>query len=461
MLFWSANFGNRELRMVQKTLEICLSETHASGNREVRTKDPSPEAMLIPDAKETMEKEWKEVRKKAHKETISKSTSTSRGMFERAVSSVEIMCFMNLYECDLLFFEESRTNDRFKARDQGQKELYTNCTVLRNFDDDVDGEKQPQPIQHRGDHRGGRWSRKKGGKVGIGTIINKVVDDWHSWKVARMNSKSSSSTSTIIECTRVFYMNFDKSWIMNYGSSLREKEENFDNIFESSKPTVEYHEKGAQDSNNVETKIESSSVHRETVASTMRVNPGLLEKQQRRQQQSLRKYIRGQSPTTEKKRILREDRIWTIILGWQTWRRHSFETLTFQYVYLDTTMKVEREEVRELLRCHTSSIENGEACKIPRLTGKKIHVWGLGALPLPQKLQSKEGELSNSLKIWAKSRILNSFLRNAGKNFGRQSLSHHYAPVCAGRMRCKSCQRKWRRELFAEDNLFPPRKDQK
>ena len=38
--------------MVQKTLEICLSETHASGNREVRTKDPSPEAMLIPDAKD-------------------------------------------------------------------------------------------------------------------------------------------------------------------------------------------------------------------------------------------------------------------------------------------------------------------------------------------------------------------------------------------------------------------------
>ena len=67
MWFWSANFGNRELRMVQKTLEICLSETHASGNREVRTKDLSHQAMLIPDAKATMEKEWKEVIKKAHK----------------------------------------------------------------------------------------------------------------------------------------------------------------------------------------------------------------------------------------------------------------------------------------------------------------------------------------------------------------------------------------------------------
>ena len=35
MWFWSANFGNRELRMVQKTPEICLSWTHASGNLEV------------------------------------------------------------------------------------------------------------------------------------------------------------------------------------------------------------------------------------------------------------------------------------------------------------------------------------------------------------------------------------------------------------------------------------------
>ena len=42
MWFWSANLGNREFRMVQKTLEICLSETHASGNREAQTTDLSP-----------------------------------------------------------------------------------------------------------------------------------------------------------------------------------------------------------------------------------------------------------------------------------------------------------------------------------------------------------------------------------------------------------------------------------
>ena len=51
-------------------------------------------------------------------------------------------------------------------------------------------------------------------------------------------------------------------------------------------------------------------------------------------------YIREQSPTTEKKRILREDRIWTMIPGWHTWRRHSFEILIFKYVYFDTMIDV-------------------------------------------------------------------------------------------------------------------------
>ena len=127
MWFWSANFGNRELGMVQMTLEICLSETHASVNRDAQTKDLSSQAMLIPDVKATMEKGWEEVIKKAHTKTKGKesplccidrhpphlkvqehtrecsqeqsissldiSTSTSRWMFARAMSSVEIMKF--------------------------------------------------------------------------------------------------------------------------------------------------------------------------------------------------------------------------------------------------------------------------------------------------------------------------------------------------------------------------------
>ena len=61
---------------------------------------------------------------------------------------------------------------------------------------------------------------------------------------------------------------------VNYSSSLRTKEENLNNVCsESSKPGLVNHEQGSQDSNNVKTKVELSSVHRETVASTIRVGP--------------------------------------------------------------------------------------------------------------------------------------------------------------------------------------------
>ena len=93
-------------------------------------------------------------------------------------------------------------------------------------------------------------------KLKLVQSLTQAVDGCHQWKVTRMDSKSSSSTSTIIEYFGMSYMNLDKSWLVNYGSSLSEKEENFNNLCcESSKPTVEYHEKGSQDSNNVETKM--------------------------------------------------------------------------------------------------------------------------------------------------------------------------------------------------------------
>ena len=41
----------------------------------------------------------------------------------------------------------------------------------------------------------------------------------------------------------------------------------------------------------------------------------------------------------------------------------------------------------------------------------------------------EEGESSNSLTTWAKFKGLNFLVHNAETNFGRQSLSHHYAPV--------------------------------
>ena len=64
----------------------------------------------------------------------------------------------------------------------------------------------------------------------------------------------------------------------------------------------------------------------------------------------------------------------------------------------------------------------------------------------------EESESPNSLTTWAKCKVLNLLVRNAETNFGRQSLSRHYVPVSTRRMCCKSCQRRWKRELFAKDN---------
>ena len=60
--------------------------------------------------------------------------------------------------------------------------------------------------------------------------------------------------------------------IVNYSSSLRAKECNLNDVcLESSTPAVVNHGQGAQDSNKVKTKVEPSSMHRDTVASTIRV----------------------------------------------------------------------------------------------------------------------------------------------------------------------------------------------
>ena len=62
--------------------------------------------------------------------------------------------------------------------------------------------------------------------------------------------------------------------IVNYSFSLRTEEHNLNEVsLESSKPAVVNHGQGSQDSNNVKTKVEPSSMHRETVASTIRVAP--------------------------------------------------------------------------------------------------------------------------------------------------------------------------------------------
>ena len=112
---------NRELRMVQKTLEICLSETHASGrSTDKRSFNPSnDDSRCEGDNGKGMNGGHKEGRQKQkvrkvhfaalmdirhiqkYKDipgmsaraisSVDMSTSTSRWMFARAISSVEII----------------------------------------------------------------------------------------------------------------------------------------------------------------------------------------------------------------------------------------------------------------------------------------------------------------------------------------------------------------------------------
>ena len=132
-----------------------------------------------------------------------------------------------------------------------------------------------------------------------------------------------------------FPMNFANSWMENYGSKLRKKEENFDNMyFESSKPTVEHHEYGSQASNGVKL----SCMHRETVASTKWENPDLLESSSGGSGNS------SSNPSSMHPRVKSIDIQWnssrtefgTTISGWQTCRRHCVDTLILKYVWFDT-----------------------------------------------------------------------------------------------------------------------------
>ena len=121
------------------------------------------------------------------------------------------------------------------------------------------------------------------------------------------------------------------------------KEENFDNLcLESSKPAVENHEYGPQDSNNVETKVKPSSVHRETVAFTMRVEPGLLEKQQRqqrRQQQSHVNTSENKVKLQKRKESFEQTRLGLQFLDDRR-AEHIPSRLIFKYVYFDTMTDV-------------------------------------------------------------------------------------------------------------------------
>ena len=87
-------------------------------------------------------------------------------------------------------------------------------------------------------------------------------------------------------------------------------------------------------------------------------------------------YIRGQSPTTEMKRILREDRIWTIIPGWQTWRRYYLKRSSSSKSTSTPWWKWKEKKWENIKIPHFQYWE-WEVYKIPKIIGKRIHVWGL------------------------------------------------------------------------------------
>ena len=93
---------------------------------------------------------------------------------------------------------------------------------------------------------------------------------------------------------------------------------------------------------------------------------GLLEKQQRRQQQSC---VNTPEDKVQLKKRKAPSRVQNLDSdSWMTVEKIFFETLIFKYAYFDTPWSTSREEASA------------------KLIGKIIHVWGLVALPSPPKL---------------------------------------------------------------------------
>ena len=94
---------------------------------------------------------------------------------------------------------------------------------------------------------------------------------------------------------------------------------------ESSKLAVVNHGQGSQDSNIVKTKVELSSMHRETVASTIRVAPASSKSSSGGSSNPTSIHLEAKSIYV-KREIPKEGSIWTIILGCPTCKRDPIET---------------------------------------------------------------------------------------------------------------------------------------
>ena len=136
---------------------------------------------------------------------------------------------------------------------------------------------------------------------------------------------------------------------MNYGSSLHKKEESFDNVCVSNLPSLPWNitSKVHKIRKNVETKVKLSSVHRETVASTLREKPWPPRKAAAAAAAAaaiLCPYIRERSPITQTERSFERTESGIQFLDVGGAEKRSFETLIFKYVYFDTMMNVQEKK---------------------------------------------------------------------------------------------------------------------
>ena len=177
--------------------------------------------------------------------------------------------------------------------------------------------------------------------------------------------------------------------IVNYSSSLRTKEENFNNVcFESSKPAVVNHGQYSQDSNNVKTKLESSSVLRGTVASTIRVASAS-------SKSSSDGSVGSSNPVSIhpkaksiyiKKEITQKDRIWTIIPGCQKCKRDCFET-RFSKCVTNSLRHHDQDEREADGAMHWNAFPPVLKGRFQKSTGQRIRRRGLPPFPVSSKLQ--------------------------------------------------------------------------
>ena len=166
----------------------------------------------------------------------------------------------------------------------------------------------------------------------------------NGWRLTPMKSCENEfliifRTSTIIECSRVSHMNSDTSWIGVNNCAKRKRTSimgvpNLPSLPWNITSLVHKIRKTLKRKSNLPACIgkplpprcglnpassKSSNGSSEGSSNPMSIHP-----------RTMSHYIN--------RKILREDRIWATIHGCQTCRKHSFETLIFKYVYLDTMM---------------------------------------------------------------------------------------------------------------------------